>query len=53
MGVGVHWGTAGEGRTAQADDAPDWDGPGKMAGGATGEGAALMAIDEATGCAHQ
>lgn len=33
----------------QADDAPDWDGPGKMAGGATGEGAALMAIDEAMG----
>lgn len=47
----MHWGTAGESRTLQADDAPDWDGPGKMAGGAVGEGAALMAVGEAMGVA--
>lgn len=41
--------TAVEGRTLQADDAPDWDGPDKMAGGAIGESASLMAVDEAMG----
>lgn len=29
--------------------AGDWDGPNKMAGGAVGEGAGLMAVDEAVG----
>lgn len=33
----------------QADDAPDWEGPDKIAGGAVGEGEALMAVGEAMG----